>query len=124
MKVLVVDDDTIVLESCKRIFQSAKIDVELVSSSTEAVKALLKANYDLMLVDVIMPEHDGIYLMGMVREKWPDMPVIVMSGYPTPEVMAKGRRAGALFFIAKPFDPDELLDAVRTVTEKKTEQEQ
>ena len=121
MKMLVVDDDAIVLESCRRILESAGIEAVLTSSAKEALDALevpREESFDLMLVDVIMPEYDGIYLMGSVRERWPDMPVIVMSGYPTPEVMAKGRRAGAYYFIAKPFDPGELLDAIYTVAEK------
>jgi DNA-binding NtrC family response regulator len=118
MRVLVVDDDPIVLESCRRIFESENIEAVLSTSAKEALERLSEKTFDLMLVDVIMPEYDGIYLMGSVRERWPKMPVIVMSGYPTPEVMAKGKRAGAFFFIAKPFDPGELLDAVRTVADK------
>jgi DNA-binding NtrC family response regulator len=118
MRMLVVDDDAIVLESCRRILESAGIDAVLTSSAKDALNVLAEDSFDLMLVDVIMPEYDGIYLMGSVRERWPRMPVIVMSGYPTPEVMARGRSAGAYYFIAKPFDPGELLDAIRTVAEK------
>ena len=124
MKVLIVDDDTIVLESCKRILELEGIEVTLTSSAHEALELLAGKSYDAMLVDVIMPEYDGIYLMGSVRKQWPDMPVIVMSGYPTPEVMARGRHAGAFYFRAKPFDPDELLDAVHAAGESAKKQEE
>jgi len=120
MRILVVDDDRIVLESCRRVLESEGFEVRLTTSAREALDVLSEGRFDLMLVDVIMPEYDGIYLMGSVRERWPQMPVIVMSGYPTPEVMARGRRAGAFYFIAKPFDPDELLEAVRAVEKQDT----
>lgn len=123
MRVLVVDDDTIVLESCRRILESAGIGATLSASAKESLEILAAQRFDLMLVDVIMPEYDGIYLMGSVRERWPEMPVIVMSGYPTPEVMARGKRAGAFYFIAKPFDPGELLEAVRAVSDRNKIQE-
>jgi DNA-binding NtrC family response regulator len=119
VRILVVDDDSIVLESCKRIFESADIDAVLVGSAKEALDILSRQEFDLMLVDVIMPEYDGILLMGTVREQKPDMPIIVMTGYSTPEVMTRGRHAGATYFIAKPFDPDELIEAVRAIADKK-----
>ena len=117
MKLLIVDDDTMVLESCRRILAQEGYDVTLTSSAKEALEILSDRRFELMLVDVIMPEYDGIYLMGTVREEWPHMPVIVMSGYPTPEVMARGKHAGAFYFIAKPFDPDELLEAIHAAGE-------
>ena len=70
-------------------------------------------SYQLLLVDVIMPEYDGMYLIGSVRRSSPDLPILVMSGYPTPETIASGQRMGATHFIAKPFTPEELAAAVR-----------
>jgi len=112
-KILIVDDDRVVLASCKRILESESYSVNLTSSVKEALQMLEEKNFDLLLVDVIMPEYDGTYLIGNVRENLPHLPILVMSGYPTPETISTGMRMGATHFIAKPFTPDELITAVR-----------
>jgi DNA-binding NtrC family response regulator len=119
MKILVVDDDKVVLTSCQRILAPEGHSVVLTSSAKEAVARLEAERFDLLLVDVIMPEYDGIYLIGTVRDKWPELPILVMSGYPTPETISSGLSAGATHFIAKPFTPDELLAAVRRALKPK-----
>jgi DNA-binding response OmpR family regulator len=119
MKLLVVDDDKVVLDSCRRILEAESYTVVLTSSARDAVARLEAEAFDLLLVDVIMPEYDGIYLIGTVRQKWPTLPVLVMSGYPTPETISSGLSAGATHFIAKPFTPDELLAAVRKALKSK-----
>ena len=110
--ILIVDDDWVVLSSCKRILESEGYGTRLTSSVKEALETLEGKNFDLLLVDVIMPEYDGIYLIGNVRKNRPDLPILVMSGYPTPETISSGLRMGATHFIAKPFTPDELIQAV------------
>ncbi|UCF99351.1 MAG: response regulator [Spirochaetaceae bacterium] len=110
--VLIVDDDRVVLSSCKRILESEGYATSLTSNVNQALQILKEKNFDLILVDVIMPEYDGIYLIGNVRQMLPDLPILVMSGYPTPETISSGLRMGATHFIAKPFTPDELIDAV------------
>jgi len=119
MKLLVVDDDKVVLDSCRRILEAEGYTVVLTSSARDAVARLEAEAFDLLLVDVIMPEYDGIYLIGTVRQKRPTLPVLVMSGYPTPETISSGLSAGATHFIAKPFTPDELLAAVRKALKSK-----
>jgi len=111
-KILVVDDDRVVLTSCKRILDSEGYEVSLTSSVKEALELLEEKKFDILLADVIMPEYDGIYLIGNVRENLPHLPILVMSGYPTPETISSGMRMGATHFIAKPFTPDELITAV------------
>jgi DNA-binding NtrC family response regulator len=111
-KILIVDDDRVVLASCRRILESEGYAVSLTSSVKEALQMMEEKNFDLLLVDVIMPEYDGLYLVGNVRENLPHLPILVMSGYPTPETISSGMRMGATHFIAKPFTPDELITAV------------
>jgi DNA-binding NtrC family response regulator len=69
-------------------------------------------------MDVKMPKHDGIFLMREIKKNWPDIPIIVMSGYPTPETIADVLKLGATQFIPKPFRPDELVKSVRQVIQK------
>ena len=118
MKILVVDDDQIVLESCKRVLAVEGFEVYTASSADKALETMEKDDFDLVLIDVKMPERNGMSLIKEIKGKRPNMPIVVMSGYPTPETIAGGVEMGAAEFIAKPFTPDELLESVRRVAQK------
>ena len=118
-KILVLDDDRIVLESCKRILEAEGLRVFLVSNVKEAVELLEDECFDLMIMDVKMPEQDGMYLLEKIKKKWPvdskpELPVLVMSGYPTPDTISESLSKGARDFIEKPFTPEELIEAVQS----------
>ena len=115
MKILVVDDDAIVIKSCRRILEAEGFEVSAVPSADSALEAIKNSDFDLMLVDVKMPQRDGMYLMREVKKSRPGVPIIVMSGYPTPETITEVLRLGATLFIPKPFRPDELMKSVRQV---------
>lgn len=116
MRILVVDDDPIVLASCERILGDGGHEVIEAKSVEEGLEALRSGRLDLLILDVIMPEHDGFVMMDTVRRDRPDLPILVMSGYPTQEVMARGMGMGAVRFLSKPFSPEELIEAVQTAT--------
>jgi len=118
IKILVVDDEAIVLDSCRHVLEAEGFEVYLVPSADEALEAMKNDDFDLLLIDVKMPERNGIYLMGEVKKTWPEISIIVMSGYPTPETIADSVKMGAAAFIAKPFTPDELLETIRQVIQK------
>ncbi|OGP94539.1 MAG: hypothetical protein A2157_01030 [Deltaproteobacteria bacterium RBG_16_47_11] len=118
MKILVVDDDAIVIKSCRRILEAEGFEVTTVPGADEALEKIKYVEFDLLLMDVKMPKHDGIFLMREIKKNWPDVPIIVMSGYPTPETIADVLKLGATQFIAKPFRPDELTKIVRQVLQK------
>jgi DNA-binding NtrC family response regulator len=118
MKILVVDDDAIVIKSCRRILEAEGFEVTSVPSADEALEKIKYYEFDLLLMDVKMPKHDGIFLMREIKKNWPDIPIVVMSGYPTPETIADVLKLGATQFIPKPFRPDELVKTVRQVIQK------
>jgi len=118
MKILVVDDDAIVIKSCKRILEAEGLEVSTVSSADEALEMIKKYEFDLLLIDVKMPRHDGMFLMREILKVIPDMPIVVMSGYPTPETVSDVLKLGATQFIPKPFRPDELIKTIRPVLRK------
>lgn len=115
MKILVVDDDAIVMKSCKRILEAEGFEVATVPSADDALEAIRKYDFDLLLIDVKMPKRDGMYLMREIKKDLPKIPIIVMSGYPTPETIADVLKLGATQFIPKPFRPDELIKVIRQV---------
>ena len=118
MKILVVDDDAIVVKSCKRILEAEGFEISAVSSADQALEAVKDYEFDLLLIDVKMPKHDGFFLMREIKKDVPEMPVIIMSGYPTPETIAQVLKSGAIQFIPKPFRPDELIKTVHQVIQK------
>jgi DNA-binding NtrC family response regulator len=113
MKILVVDDETVVLESCKKILSSEGYDAAFLSSVDDALAALDKEIFNLLLIDIKMPKRDGLCLMEILRKREDTIPIIVMSGYSTDETINEAKQMGANAFIAKPFTPEELLGAVR-----------
>jgi DNA-binding NtrC family response regulator len=118
MKILVVDDEDIVLESCQAVFELEGFEPVLVPSADKALEAMKNEDFALLLIDVKMPKRDGMYLMQKIKEQWPDIPTIVMSGYYTAETINEAIKMGAATFIAKPFEPDELVETVRKAIEK------
>ncbi len=118
MNILIVDDERIVLDSCKRVLEADGYSVTLVSSADKALEAMSAEAFSLILMDIKMPGRDGMSLMREVKEKWPDIPVIIMSGYATNETVTQVSKTDAASFIAKPFTPDELAEAIRKVLEK------
>jgi DNA-binding NtrC family response regulator len=118
MKILVVDDDPIVVKSCKRILQAEGFEVFTCPSADDALDKMKQCDFDLILMDVKMPKHDGIFLMKEMKKNWPDIPIVVMSGYPTSETIADVTQLGAIQFIPKPFRPDEFMKIMRRVIQK------
>jgi DNA-binding NtrC family response regulator len=117
MKILVVDDEGIVLESCRRVLVD-RFEVITASSADAALDVLRREPVEMILLDIKMPVKDGMSLLKEVKEKWPNIPVIVMSGYATTETVEQVSRTEAATFIAKPFTPDELVEVVAKVIGK------
>ena len=109
MKVLIVDDDIIVVESCRRILNAEGIETHVAGTVKEAEAVLDTEAFDAMITDIKMPTQDGFQLIAWAKTHKPDMIVLMMTGYLTPETQDKGLRSGADAFIAKPFTPDELI---------------
>ena len=117
MRILVVDDDPTVLKSCQRVLEAEGFGVYLVPSADKALEAMRNDDFSLLLVDIKMPQRDGIYLMTEIKKEWPHIPIIVMSGYDTEQTVQQAMESGAASFIAKPFTPTELLNALQKVLE-------
>ena len=113
MKVLIVDDDAIVLESCRRILEAEEFVVH-VAEDTEKARTVMEteAVFDLILTDIKMPGKDGFQLIRLARETCPQTAILMMTGYLIPEAIQMGSEKGADGFIAKPFTPEELLASV------------
>lgn len=111
-KILIIDDDEIVRASCMKVLSSENFDVYTESDSASGIEAVFNNDFDLCLIDLKMPVLDGLQITERIREKLITMPIILMSGYSTSEIIAKSIKIGADSFINKPFTPEELIGSV------------
>ncbi|WP_373500682.1 response regulator [Desulfococcus sp.] len=113
MRILIVDDDRIVLESCRRILEAEGITAHT-AENAETARAVLETEgpFDVIMTDIKMPGSDGFELIRPIRKTYPEMAILMMTGYLIPETIRKGTESGADLLIAKPFTPEELLASV------------
>jgi len=109
-KVLVVDDDVLQLRSYKRILVAAGFEVDTAQTSPSAGEMTAKDDYDVIISDINMPTMNGLQLLRAVRKHDLLIPVILMTGDPLVETAAKAVELGALRYLFKPIQPDELRD--------------
>jgi NADH:ubiquinone oxidoreductase subunit E len=117
IKILVVDDEPIVIRSAKRILGAEGYDVEGASGGREAIIMMEKKNYDLVLTDLKMPEVDGITLMRWIRKSRPETGIVVITGYPSQETIKEALELGIIDYVPKPFTPAVLLDVTHRALE-------
>ena len=112
-RILAVDDEPGILELCREVLNGAGYQVETASSADAALDRLQASSYDLMLTDLRMPGKDGIALIEATQSLTPDLPVVVITGYPGMEGSVESVRHGAVDLITKPFDTVELCRVVQ-----------
>jgi DNA-binding NtrC family response regulator len=114
-KLLVVDDEEVVCQACRRIFSRQEFQVE---TNTDPRQGLIKAtenDYAIILLDIKMPHMDGIQFLERLRAKKPDVPVLIITGYPSIPNAAAAMRLGACDYVTKPFTSEEVTWAMQRV---------
>jgi len=117
VKILVVDDEPIVIRSCEAVLKSAGYDIEGILSGKEAILRMEKENFDLVITDLMMPEVDGITLIKWIRQNRPDTGVVIITGYPSQETIKDAIDIGIIDYVPKPFTPAVLLDVTQRAIE-------
>lgn len=118
-KVLVIDDEEIARISCQRVLKREGIQVATASTGREGLEMLIREPPDLVLVDLKMPEMDGVEVARRVRNFDPNIVTIIITGYATIESAVAVMKEGAYDYLPKPFTPDELIIVVRRGLEKR-----
>jgi DNA-binding NtrC family response regulator len=118
-RILVVDDEDIVLLSCKRALGSDDMLVDTVSDGWEALKRIDDIDYDIIILDIMMPRCDGLEVLQHVKERHPGIEVIMMTGLSQVQTAVKAMKLGAFDYLPKPFDPDQLLHVVKRALERR-----
>jgi two-component system nitrogen regulation response regulator NtrX len=111
--ILVVDDERGIREMLQAVLQDEGLAVTTVGSGEEALSALSRELFDLILLDVWLPGMDGLEVMRQVRAAGHRMPVVMISGHASAELAARAIREGALDFIEKPLSLERVLVSVR-----------
>lgn len=119
-RILVVDDEASMRRMLEILFSQEKYEVECAKSAEEALSALDKAPFDLVLSDVRMPGLSGLDLLRRLKEEDSSADVILMTAYASTESAIKALKLGAFDYVTKPFQVDELMNIVRHSFEKKT----
>ena len=114
--ILVLDDDVVACEFLREALERDGYGVDVYTAATDALEQDL-GQYDLLISDIRMPEMDGLQFLNEVRNRWPDLPVILMTAYGSLETTMDALRQGAWDYISKPFSPDECRRLVKKVLE-------
>jgi CheY-like chemotaxis protein/glycine cleavage system H lipoate-binding protein len=112
-RILAIDDEEIVHASLKKILTRAGHEIHSVYSAKEGLELLDSSHFDLIIVDLMMPEMNGIQFLEALRGKQYQLPVLMVTGYPTITTAVQALRLGAMDYIAKPFTRKELLSPVQ-----------
>ena len=112
-RILVIDDEAIVRVSCERMLRPEGYDVVVTPKGTDAIELLEREKFDLVLTDLKMPDMDGLEVLKHIKEKWPEIIVIIITGYGTISTAVQAIKMGAYEYIEKPFTPEDILNAVR-----------
>jgi len=116
VKILVIDDDGLMLEVMREILELDGYEVALADSGEDGVRQYLRDRHDVVITDLIMPHRDGVCVIESIKADNPLARVIAVSGTPQLDTIAAAVSANADRVIAKPFEQDELLDAIAEIT--------
>jgi response regulator RpfG family c-di-GMP phosphodiesterase len=118
VNILVVDDDKLMCKVLSDILQENQYNIIFAGTGEEALTEIKSKPFDVVLTDLIMPEMDGFELIGKIKDIFPDMVILVMTGDPTLEKARDAIRAGAFDFIMKPFNPNEIHVSISNAIER------
>lgn len=122
-RMLIIDDEEIVLESCRKIFTAEDFDVVITTSPQEGLKLATDSSFDVILCDWKMPGFDGMDVVEELSRRSPDSAVVMISGYPSVGRAAEAMKRGAMDYVPKPFTPEEISEAVKKAVKRKLTEE-
>jgi len=118
-RVLIIDDEDVICKACKMVLNEQEFICDHCLSGKEGIQRVMEQDYDLLLLDMKLKEMDGMDILKQVKQKKPDLYVIVITGYSTVANTVKAMKLGANDYLSKPFTDHELIDAVNALLDSK-----
>ncbi|OLC30660.1 MAG: hypothetical protein AUH31_04260 [Armatimonadetes bacterium 13_1_40CM_64_14] len=112
-RILVVDDEESIRDLCARVLTRAGYAVKTAASGEDAVSTLAETAFDLLISDIRMPGMSGLEVLERAKTAYPQIRVVLITGFGTPQILTRGQPPGADRILTKPFSPAELLAAVQ-----------
>lgn len=109
--ILIVDDEEVVRLSHLRSLASINCKAWVAGDGAEALRVMEQQPFDVILLDLRMPDLDGMEVLKVMKERWPESEVVVITGYPSIESAKQAVRLGAYNYLAKPVGPDDVSKA-------------
>jgi len=116
--ILVVDDELLIRDLLYDFFQQQGWTIAVAENGERALEILRSRKIDILLTDIKMPQMDGLALTTQVRSLYPDIPVVLMTGYPSVETAVEGIKAKVEDYIIKPFNINKLFKVLKSQLEE------
>jgi len=116
-RILIVEDEERIRKVINILIRAENIEIEEASDGKMALEKIFGANYDLVILDLMLPEVDGFSVLEEIRgnEDTKDLPVIIVSARSTDKDILEGLKGGANYYIPKPFEPQELISSIELI---------
>jgi two-component system NtrC family response regulator len=121
-RILVIDDDENILKVVAAILQDKGYDVDTAETGGEAIKKSQRNHYDLMLIDIRLPDMEGTELLTKVCDTTPKIRKVIVTGYPTLQNAVAAVNKGADAYVMKPFDVEKMLETIAEQLEKQKQE--
>lgn len=121
MRILVAEDEIPLARALVKIFEKNNYSADAVHNGEDALEYLDAGNYDVVIMDIMMPKMDGITALKLLRSKGNQVPVLLLTAKDEVDDKVLGLDSGANYYLTKPFDTKELLATIRAITRKQTE---
>ena len=119
-RILIVDDEEIVVRSCIRALEQPGRDLTAVHSGAEALQVVERSSFDAVVLDIMMPGIDGLEVLQRIKESHPAVEVVMVTGLSQIDTAVRSMKLGAFDYLPKPFDPDELRLVVDRALERRS----
>lgn len=116
MRILLAEDENALAKALVKIFEKNNYSVDSVDNGEDAFDYIKAGEYDVVILDVMMPRADGITVLKKIRAEGNQVPVLILSAKSETEDKVLGLDSGANYYLTKPFDTKELLATIRAIT--------
>jgi DNA-binding NtrC family response regulator len=118
-RILVVDDEPLIADNLRLTLEREGYEVETAANTVSAMLRLEEQEFSLAVVDLVLPDGDGLHLLRLLKSKDPSLEVIIMTGHSSISKAVEATKQGAFYFVAKPFDAEEMLSLVGKALERR-----